>query len=1173
MTAGFTVGEEMRTLVAILDTMRAPSDNEARKNAEKQYGIAKEKNPDFVVQALLHIVANGANFNEDQRQQASIFMRRLFIPDAMLEDEQNIVFSRCSQAVKETVATTLLNCLQTETLERVRKATGNALVTLAEQHIVPSDADGKRNEAAWPQLLTTVCSMCGSDDDVSKKVNAMEMLCELLPIYQETIKGIQRDMQLLLEQSFGHGDAKVRKSAVLLVLAMVLNYKAKDWKPLQPCLAVIVKVLENLAQLQANEHLTECLEQMTETCEYEAIFFKPQVKLLANLLVQIVGAKEQLDATPRSAALEFFITLAEQKPKMCMQQCPEFGSYLIKAAMDCMMEIEDSDGQDWANIMDDEEDDDDDELFKLGGEVIDRAIQALTIKKIGSSYFQAIGMYVQNTSDWRSPMSALSAVSEGVEYVEKAEHLDQLMELCLQHTTHAHMRVRAQSWHALSRIFADHREVTERWHPQYMAATLRGLEDPVLRVQTKNLGAFLYFGEALEPVVMENYAKDLLEKLVEKINKCNHRGVIEECITSIAVVAGSIEKEFRPYYDHIMPMLKNFIKNSSEEKETRLRGKAFECMSLFGVAVGKEKFTVDVTECMTSMLQQGSASTQLEKKNAVILTDYLKDAIERVAGVMEENMEPFLPALLFGGAHGSGYMQILDLAHAARQTEAGTITGDDDDEDELITLKNGAKVKTAYFREMADAAETVACLVSNSKKAFIPHVPKVCDGLMALFKIEDKSLRASLEADEVLNKCSEVWAAITGVLAKCDQLQTSQCVAKFIELNYPFLEQATDDADEVTMLAKGTAEVLCSVCPSSSMTAEKKAEYGDVTKYLQPAQMTQLYNLCETKLQECFKRREENLLKESEWRDGAEEDDVEGEKNTLDEMDDNHEAAVAVSQIIGALMQLNPDFYTQNLLGRTDAVIKTLLDPSKIASSVQAKDRQVIVNKNKILAYYIACDICEHLRERGTSMWPSFLEKLFADLQNVDYEVRHAASYFVYLAATVPGFEQYSENALTKMVHVLQSPTDFGKGAQSKYASCDDIKVAEDNLIAAVFALLANSVTLSSKNQNLWDSLLLPKLPLKNDTEVGASVIVKLLECFQAQRADILGEGQKRIPAICAVFAEAYKSSDSEDMDSQVKKVFSSFPTDFFQTTLKPNFKDTQWKKLEKLMKDPVVGA
>ena len=100
--------------------------------------------------------------------------------------------------------------------------------------------------------------------------------------------------------------------------------------------------------------------------------------------------------------------------------------------MDCMTEI-DEDVEQWAKILDDEEDDDDDELMKLGGEVVDRSVLAFTIKKIGSSYFQAIGHYV-NQQKWQEIHAGLSAISEGVEYVENEAHLDELADLCLRHT-------------------------------------------------------------------------------------------------------------------------------------------------------------------------------------------------------------------------------------------------------------------------------------------------------------------------------------------------------------------------------------------------------------------------------------------------------------------------------------------------------------------------------------------------------------------------------------------------------------------------------------------------------------------------------------------------------------------------------------------------------------------
>ena len=255
--------------------------------------------------------------------------------------------------------------------------------------------------------------------------------------------------------------------------------------------------------------------------------------------------------------------------------------------------------------------------------------------------------------------------------------------------------MRAQSWHALSRIFSDHSEVASRVHQKYMEATLQGLADPIERVQTKNLGAFLYFGEALEPVIMETYSPKLLEELIKKIQTSNHRGVTEECITAIAVIAGSIQTEFAAYYDSIMPMLKEIIVN--QQQGVRMRGKAFECISLFGVAVGKEKFKPDVVQCLRAMVQSGGQTSQLEAKDKELLNDYLKDAVERVAGVMEEDMGQFLPDLL------PNFLAVLDINNANKQFGGD----DDDDDDDHIVLKNGAKVKSAYFKEMTDAAETV----------------------------------------------------------------------------------------------------------------------------------------------------------------------------------------------------------------------------------------------------------------------------------------------------------------------------------------------------------------------------------------------------------------------------------------------------------------------------------
>jgi len=74
-------------------------------------------------------------------------------------------------------------------------------------------------------------------------------------------------------------------------------------------------------------------------------------------------------------------------------------------------------------------------------------------------------------------------------------------------------------------------------------------------------------------------------QLVEKGTKL----VLEQVVTTIASVADTSEEQFVAYYDRLMPCLKYIIQNANTEELKMLRGKAIECVSLIGLAVGAEK--------------------------------------------------------------------------------------------------------------------------------------------------------------------------------------------------------------------------------------------------------------------------------------------------------------------------------------------------------------------------------------------------------------------------------------------------------------------------------------------------------------------------------------------------------------------------------------------------------
>merc|ERR1719183_2100986 len=86
-------------------------------------------------------------------------------------------------------------------------------------------------------------------------------------------------------------------------------------------------------------------------------------------------------------------------------------------------------------------------------------------------------------------------------------------------------------------------------------------------------------------------------------------------------------------------MLKQFIMTATGDKEKRLRGKSFECLSLLGVAVGKERFLPDARDALTAMLQTTCDDDDVQR-------EYIKEAMERIIQCLKESFVEFLPHVL-----------------------------------------------------------------------------------------------------------------------------------------------------------------------------------------------------------------------------------------------------------------------------------------------------------------------------------------------------------------------------------------------------------------------------------------------------------------------------------------------------------------------------------------------
>src|SRR5690606_22891321 len=115
------------------------------------------------------------------------------------------------------------------------------------------------------------------------------------------------------------------------------------------------------------------------------------------------------------------------------------------------------------------------------------------------------------------------------------------------------------------------------------------------RVQSHAASAVINFCENATLEILDPYLNTLMAKLAGLLQGGN-KMVLEQAITAIAALADVVEDRFASYYDTFMPFLKEVLRNANGKDMRMLRGKAMECITLIGVAVGKEKFYADAKD-------------------------------------------------------------------------------------------------------------------------------------------------------------------------------------------------------------------------------------------------------------------------------------------------------------------------------------------------------------------------------------------------------------------------------------------------------------------------------------------------------------------------------------------------------------------------------------------------
>jgi hypothetical protein len=702
---------EIHTALSQLLQGLQSADNVQRSAAESELNdewVAKR--PEILLMGLTEQIQG----QEDQnvRSFAAVLFRKI-ASKARKEPQSNQttdLFLTLRQEEREAIRAKLLQCLATDAPHSVRNKIGDAVAELARQHteevtVIP-----------WPELLGALFSASQSSDP-SQRETAFRIFSTTPGIIEKQHEDV---VMTAFKGGFADSETSVRITAVEAFASFFRSIQKKVQQKYYVLIPDILNILPPIKETGDAEQLTKALISLIDLAEVAPKMFKPLFNSLVVFSVSVIQDKE-LGDTARQNALELMATFAEYAPQMCKKD-PNYTTDMVTQCLSLMTDVgvDDDDASEW-NASEDLDVDDSDANHVAGEQCMDRLANKLGGQVILPPTFNWLPR-MMTSSAWRdrhAALMAISAISEGCRELMVGE-LDKVLDLVLPALRDPHPRVRWAGCNAVGQMSTDFAgTMQEKYHQVVLPNIIPVLESAEPRVQAHAAAALVNFCEEAEKTVLEPYLDQLLGHLLMLLQSAK-RFVQEQALSTIATVADSAEAAFSTYYDTLMPLLFNVLKEEQSKEYRLLRAKAMECATLIALAVGKER-----------MGQDAFALVQLLGNIQANITDaddpqssYLLHCWGRMCRVLGQDFVPYLPDVippLAALAGAKADIQLLEDEEAVAQMEG-------DEGWELIPLKGKViGIKTGTLEDKQMATELIVIYAQVLEAAFEPYVNEIMD--------------------------------------------------------------------------------------------------------------------------------------------------------------------------------------------------------------------------------------------------------------------------------------------------------------------------------------------------------------------------------------------------------------------------------------------------------------
>uniref|UniRef100_A0A804JD68 TOG domain-containing protein n=1 Tax=Musa acuminata subsp. malaccensis TaxID=214687 RepID=A0A804JD68_MUSAM len=757
--------QQQQQVAAILGPDAAPfeslvsqlmsSSNEQRSHAESLFNLCRDLHPDALAHKLASLLHSSPAF--DLRAMSALLLRKLltyrvgsFASDADL----SYLWPRLSPSSQASLKSLLLSALHLETDRSVSRKLSDAISVLASS-LLP--------DSAWPELLPFLFHAVSAPDS---------------PRF--------------------HDDVRIAALSTSVNLIMALE-SASDRDRLADLLSAMMRTLTESLNSSQEATAQEALELLIELAGVEPRFIRHQLADVVGAMLQIAEA-DGLEEGTRHLAIEFLVTLAEARERApgMMRKLPQFVGRLFAVLMRMLLDIEDDPAWHTAEIID--ENAGETSNYGMAQECLDRISVAMggnTTVPIASELLPA---YLA-APEWQRHHAALITLAQIAEGCSKVmtKNLEQVVNMALNSFQHPHARVRWAAINAVGQLSTDlGPDLQVQYHQRVLPALASAMDDfqnPRAKfsilVQAHAGSAVLNFCENCTPDILPPYLDGIVGKLLVLLQ--NGKQMVQEgALTALASVADLSQENFQKYYDAVMTYLKVILVNATDKSNRMLRAKSMECISLVGMAVGKENFLHLLWEVMEVLMTlQGS---QMETDDPT--TIYMLQAWARFCKCLGQDFLPYMSVVM---------PPLLQSAQLKPDVTITSVDSDDDiedsDDESIETITIGDKrigIRTSVLEEKATACNMLCCYADELKEGFYPWIDQVAPILVPLLKFyfHEEVRRAAVSAMpdllhyiipallEALQKEpeTEICASMLDSLNECMQLAGAHLIEGHVKM-------------------------------------------------------------------------------------------------------------------------------------------------------------------------------------------------------------------------------------------------------------------------------------------------------------------------------------------------------------------------------------------------------